>query len=74
MQSTEFEYLSPAKKFMYDNAEFIADQLLFGEGKFIVSKDRYEEGLQSAIIREIMNLHEVEGAIPCEEGIMVFLF
>ncbi len=50
MQSTEFEYLSPAKKFMYDNAEFIADQLLFGEGKFIVSKDRYEEGLQSAII------------------------
>lgn len=74
MQTTDYEYLSPAKKFIYDNADFLSDNFLLGEGKFIVGKERYEERFQKEIIREIMNLTEVEGAIPCDDGIMVFLF
>lgn len=68
------KYLSPAKKFIYDNAELLADNILLCEDSFLLGKDMYEEQDKSQIVRALVDLADVENAIPCEEGIKVFVY
>lgn len=73
MNSTLTIKLSPARRFVYDNAVFLADKFIAGLN-FIIESERFDEKYTSEICRVLLELDDVMAAYSCEDGIMVNLW
>lgn len=66
--------LTSAEKWIYDNAEVLAEKFISEKGSFVIPRNRYHEDWQQELMRKLLNLKEVENVLPCEEGLRVFLY
>lgn len=66
--------LTSAEKWIYDNAEVLAEKFMSGKKTFIIEEEHYEEHWKQELMRKLLDLKEVENILPCEEGLKVFLY
>lgn len=66
--------LTSAEKWIYDNAEILADRFISGKKNFIIGKEHYQEEWKQELMRKLLDLKEVENVLPCDEGLKVFLY
>ena len=70
----DIQHLSPAKQWIFRNAEVLVERFFSKKPFFIIAKAHYEDSWKQELMRELLNLKEVENIIPCEEGLKVFLY